>query len=80
MWERVCLPLLCLLHLPLFLSGENNSTTTTTITTNSTITTIVLIGTSYGGTCYYSLQVAVADFVLQCYSYTCLNQTLTLTL
>lgn len=46
MWERVCLPLLCLLHLPLFLSGENNSTVV--------ITSIVLIGTSYGGTCYHS--------------------------
>lgn len=25
MWKRVCIPLLCLLHLPLFLSGENLS-------------------------------------------------------
>lgn len=41
MWERVCLPLLCLLHLPLFLSGENISTLI--------ITTVVLIGIIYSG-------------------------------
>lgn len=26
MWKRVCISLLCLLHLPLFLPGENVST------------------------------------------------------
>ncbi len=53
MWERVCLPLLCLLHLPLFLSGENVSTLV--------ITTVVLIGAIYSGDISPQL-FAVADF------------------
>lgn len=53
MWERVCLPLLCLLHLPLFLSGENVSTLVITI--------VVLIGAIYRGDISPQL-FAVADF------------------